>query len=105
MTKNKRRFQRNPFQPGTWVRLIADSDASYPKSFLIIDISIGGLGLITTNEIELKMKDHYFILDIDGIALPKKVKIEIVYIQSISGPENRFRAGCEFHEVTDFNIR
>ncbi len=105
MKEIKRRYLRNPFNPGTWVRIIADADASYARSFLIIDISIGGLGLISTNATELKVKDHYYILDVDGIPLPKKVKVEVVYVQSIAGPENRFRVGFEFLEVSEINIR
>lgn len=101
MYKTPRRYRRNEFKPGTWVKIIADSEGAYPKSYLVIDISVGGLGLISISQSEIKTEDHFFIIDVDGVRLPKKVKIKVIYVNPIPGPENRFRVGCEFLEVTD----
>ena len=103
MTKNSRRYVRNEFKPGTWVKLISDIESSYPKSYLIIDISVGGLGLVSISQNEMKTDENYYILDVDGVPLSKKVKMKVVYVNSITGPENRFRVGCEFMEITSLN--
>lgn len=104
MEKDTRRYLRNAFKAGTWVKVISDAETSYPRSYLIIDISVGGLGLVSTSQSEIKKNEHYFIVDVDGIPLPKKVKMKVMYVDPIPGPEVRFRVGCEFMEVTEIKI-
>ena len=104
MSRNNRRFKRSLFKPGKWVRIIQDVDGSYAKSFMIIDISVGGIGLVSIRESEFKVGDRFYILDVDNQSPGKKIKIEVKYVRPFEGPENKFRVGCEFREITPLNF-
>jgi c-di-GMP-binding flagellar brake protein YcgR len=100
MSINNRKHKRSLFTPGKWVRLIENTEGSYAKSYMIVDISIGGIGIISTRKGEFRSGTQYYILDIDGHPPEKKIKLEIKYVNLLEGQDNKYRAGCEFVEIT-----
>ncbi len=98
MAIDLRIFKRSDFKPGTWVKVSKYSDGLDPRFYQIVDISRGGIGIYVKSENEFKVGDKYFIMELGGKILDHTLKFEVLYIFSVPGPENLFRAGCEFIE-------
>jgi hypothetical protein len=98
MAIDLRFFKRSDFKPGTWVKVSKFSDGLEPRLFQIIDISRGGVGLYFKTQNEFKVGEKFFIFVVGDKVLETPLKFEVLYILPIPGPENLFRAGCEFLE-------
>ena len=101
MSKNSRQYKRKLFKAGSWIKILQLADVSYPLLYKIIDISQGGIGLISTHPREFIPGSEFFIIDIDGKPVGKKIKFQIKYVQPFDGPDSKYRVGCEFVEIEE----
>ncbi len=92
-----RESQRVKPKEEKYVSVVRDNVGTQePQTYKLLDLSQGGAGLLIFSESDFTLKEPVSLIAIDGKALDKVLKGEIVAIRPHNVEKNEFKAGIKF---------
>jgi c-di-GMP-binding flagellar brake protein YcgR len=102
MSINQRRYQRFAFTDWAWGRVVHEYDFNNePKMYKLVDLSQGGVSLVTNNLHDFKKGTRFMLTSIEGRSLQKNILVVVRYVNQLDEGEGGYRVGCQFLEIKE----
>lgn len=97
MSINNREYDRFPFQPGMWVKVVRyDQKISDFKMYQLIDLSQGGISFKSHAAKEFKRGDKFYILEVEAEVLDDPIRAIVRYVKPMDEFGVDYKVGVEF---------
>lgn len=69
--------------------------------YQLIDLSQGGISLVTHGPHEFKKGTRFIVSSIEGRGLQKEILVVVRYVNQLEESDGGFRVGCQFVEIKE----